>query len=276
MERRLVLLGLCIGLGAAAWARIGMVRAAEAQVRESAPPPIQDMLAPPATDRDTREAARALWTRFTGHLRAGRMREAYACFAPASREVLSFDEFCGQFHPLSAVCEAVLAPAVNTRWRFQGDKAVLWHLAAPAAPDGPAPEVELPMVREGGSWRLVTLSRWPRASMEADARRLLRAMHGHLAGLAEAAGTPARTQDLARAFPELRDAALFRAVASVYRIEIREAAEGLEARAVPRDADRGLRGFVLGRDGAVRTVAARDETRARAMAEIEEAAHAER
>ena len=132
------------------------------------------------------------------------------------------------------------------------------------------------MVREGGSWYLVTLSRWPRASMEADARRLLRAMHMHLAGLAEAAGTPARTQDLERAFPELKDAALFRAVASVYKLEIREGPEGLEARAVPRDADRGLRGFALSRDGAVQTVEARDETRARGMAEIEEADHADR
>ncbi|MFH0911794.1 MAG: hypothetical protein V1918_09860 [Planctomycetota bacterium] len=222
----------------------------------------EDEAAPvqPLISQDGLEAA-ALWERFVLALRQGDMRKAYDCFSPPSRETLAYEEFGAQFSPLTALCEAILSPAADSRWIFGEGKAVLTHLARPTETGAPSPEVRFFFVWEEGAWWLVSLSRWPRESLEADARAVLHMLDRRLRALAKEGAFPATPEAFQAATSEVEKTGLFVSVEEAYEMDVRaDPAPSWEIRATPRRADAGLRAFVLGRDGEIRAEAPSGET----------------
>jgi len=164
-----------------------------------------------------RSDALSTWDRFVSSIRAGKMQEAYQCFSPASRKILSYEEFCAQHHPALIGSEAILSPVDDGQFRIVGDWAQYRYLAATAAADlteldtttvetvrsslqdggdGTGIEklsgedsagtvVSALLVREGGLWYLETPARQAVARTEAEVRNLLRRL-GQSNGIAAA------------------------------------------------------------------------------------------
>jgi len=194
--------------------------------------------------------ATALWERFTSALRAGRFREAYECFSPASRAVFSYSQFARHYDPLTVAYEATMSPVSDSQLRVSGDLAQLRFLVpAPApVPDARGVFMSALMVREEGSWFLVAAVREAAERTEAEARNLLQRLW--TADPVQAARQEGRTLDAAalRGVPLLAgsDAAL---CVQAYDFSLETQAGGARLVAVPRQA--GLRRFVFAGHGAV-------------------------
>lgn len=208
--------------------------------------------------------AAALWEQFTNHLRAGRMKEAYACFGPHSQEVFSFADFCKHYSPLTAASEATLSPIDQGQLQLMGDVARLRYLGASRSPlSNPnrtafadlAPEDELLepdpqntagvfvtalLVREDGSWHLVAAAREAVARTEAETRNLLREMW-RMASVQQArrAGLPLQHEELIAGADALFRSAEARFCLESYRFALKDSGEGLALLALPvRDGPR--------------------------------------
>lgn len=202
-------------------------------------------------ERATTVDAVTRWDTFVQALRTGNMTDAYACFSPLSRQVMSFREFCGLYSPLTAATEAVLAVPEESRFQFTGDKAVLRYVAVPREPGQPGALVQAFMVREGRNWFLVSEKRWPQASAEADARSVLRQLQQVLS-LVPMAKFPASYEAFAAISPEITASPAVRLVESHYFFEIhRPDAKGWLILARPKEHAQSLRGFAMNMNGDV-------------------------
>lgn len=202
----------------------------------------------PAADSGQLAVAK-LWERFTSHLRRGELAQAYACYSQPSRQRLSFDAFRAQHHPLTSYGQAILQTPLESRFDVRGEKAILTLL--PSQQHGhEAMEIRFFMVRESGQWALVHPLRWPLASVEADARKLIRALHARFAAFVADESNRLHRQAFRAAHADLFAAPLYQRLDTAYHIRIVATdAQDWAVQLVPRPERSDLRGFTLDRAG---------------------------
>ena len=222
---------------------------APASVAAASLPETPDVYETPESAKAGAVEAVARWDAFVAALRGGRMQDAYRCFSPLSRDVMTFRDFCGLYSPLSAATEAVLALPEESRFQFTGDKAVLRYVALPREADEPGSLVQAFMVREDGQWYLVSERRWAFARAEADARTVLRQL-GAAKSLNPASEFPADYAAFSEKHPEIVSSPAVRLVEGQYVFELhRPDANGWLLLARPKAVESGLRGFAVNMNG---------------------------
>lgn len=194
-------------------------------------------------------AAAALWEKFTTAIKNGDMQQAYMCFTPQSRVGMSFYDFCSQYHPVTAACEAILGNITDSSLNVSENKAILSFVSS-ADNSTKGTFVKVYMIKESGIWLLVTESCWWKTVSEADGRLLLKNIYN----LFSKAPTEKELKNIVNNFhttqKEFVSQPLFKSVEQIYYIKIRIASfNSWKVSIVPKDMKSGLRAFNIDNNG---------------------------
>lgn len=135
----------------------------------------------PARAGDDIEAINSTWRDFVAAVRRGDYPSAHRLFSEQSQAVFPYAAFSGEYGPLSAARETVLADPSRLSTSRSGDWAeVRFSVVLPVS--GRVVEVAAPFVKNNETWSLVAARNETRERFEAAARDFLRRLAPHLSG----------------------------------------------------------------------------------------------
>ncbi|MHC4873337.1 MAG: hypothetical protein ACYTFY_15950 [Planctomycetota bacterium] len=210
---------------------------------------------PKAEKKQETLAAAALWDKFSSHLRNGEMQSAYLCFTQRSRALMSFNDFCAQYHPVTAACEAILGNITDTRLNVSDNKAIITFVSTPAGDQKNPTIISAYMVKEFDLWLLVIESDWAAASAEADGKLLLTEIHKifsrhHIEKKLKQSANSFHTEN-----KEFISGPLFKNIEQIYYIKIKIIKlNNWKITIVPKDKKSGLKSFSINNNGYITEV----------------------